>query len=141
MSAKRRIDEIDEEIENTVVSDLKNCKFSIQLDESALSVAAILMAYVKYCSKIKEQVTGEFLFAKHLETDEKERKFKCLQECLNKYDIPLENIIGSGFATFLPGVHCVLHRNNLPAKYLCLELHKALQFCIKCTNQIKAQPL
>ncbi|XP_071036604.1 zinc finger BED domain-containing protein 5-like [Parasteatoda tepidariorum] len=161
-SVKRRIDEMAEEIENTVVSELKNCKFSIQLDESVFGVSAILMMYVRYFSKIKGQVIDEFLFAKYLETDGKgETIFKCLQEYLNKYDIPFENIIAvvtdrapamvgryRGFTTFLkekvPGIctiHCVLHRNNLVAKYLSPELHKALQFCIKCINQIKAQPL
>lgn len=161
-SVKRRIDEMAEEVENTVVSELKNCKFSIQLDESVFGVSAVLMAYVRYFSKMKGQIIDEFLFAKYLETDGKGVTiFGCLQEYLNKYDIPLENIIAvatdgapamvgryRGFATLLkekvPGIrtiHCVLHRNNLVAKYLSPELHKALQFCIKSINQIKAQPL
>ncbi|XP_035232078.1 protein ZBED8-like, partial [Stegodyphus dumicola] len=149
-------------LKNTVVSELKNCKFSIQLDESVFGVSAILMAYVRYFSKIKGEVIDEFLFAKYLETDGKGVTiFRCLQEYLNKYDIPLENIIAvatdgapsmvgryRGFATCLkekvPGIrtiHCVLHRHNLVAKYLSSELHEALQFCIKSINQIKAQPL
>jgi len=161
-SVKRRIDEMAEEIENTVVSELKNCKFSIQLDESVFGVSAVLMAYVRYFSKIKGEVIDEFLFAKYLETDVKGVTiFRCLQEYLNKYDIPLENIIAvatdgalsmvgryRGFATYLkekvPGIrtiHCVLHRQNLVAKYLSPKLHEALQFCIKSINEIKAQPL
>ena len=161
-SVKRRIDEMAEDIEHMVVSELKNSKFSIQLDESVFGVSAILMAYVRYVSKRKGEVIDEVLFAKYLETDGKGVTiFRCLQEYLNKYDIPFENIIAvatdgapamvgryRGFATFLkekvPGIrtiHCVLHRNNLVAKYLSPELHKALQFCIKCINQIKAQPL
>lgn len=52
------------------------------------------MAYVRYFSKIKREVIDEFLFAKYLETYGKRVTiFKCLQEYLNKYVIPLENII------------------------------------------------
>lgn len=161
-SVKKRIDEMAEEVENTVVSELKHCKFSIQLDESVFGVSAILMAYVRYFSKIKGQIIDEFLFAKYLETDGKGITiFRCLEEYLNKFDIPLENITAvatdgapamvgryRGFATFLKEkvpdvrtIHCVLHRNNLVAKYLSPELYEALQFCIKSINQIRAQPL
>lgn len=161
-SVKRHIDEMAEEIENIVVSELKNCKFSIQLDESVFGISAILMVYVRYFSKIKGQVIDEFLFAKYLETDGKGVTiFRCLEEYLHKHNIPFENIIAvatdgapamvgryRGFATILkekvPGIrtiHCVIHRNNLVAKYLSPELHKALQFCIESINQIKAQPL
>ena len=47
-SVKRRIDEMAEDIKHMVVSELKNSKFSIQLDESVFGVSAILMAYVRY---------------------------------------------------------------------------------------------
>lgn len=101
-------------------------------------------------------------FYLHLEIGGKwETILSCLQVYLNKYDIPHENIkavatdeapamVGyyRGFATFLKEklprirtIHCVLHRNNLLTKYLSPELDKALQFCSKCINQIKAQPL
>lgn len=66
----------------------------LQLDESVFGVSAILMVYVRYSSKIKGNVIEEFLFGKYLETDEQEETvFRCLQKCLSKYDIPLENII------------------------------------------------
>ncbi|XP_071042546.1 zinc finger BED domain-containing protein 5-like [Parasteatoda tepidariorum] len=58
-SVKRRIDEMAEEIKNTVGSKLKNCKFSIQLDGFVFGVSAILMMYVRYFSKIKGQVIDE----------------------------------------------------------------------------------
>ena len=52
------------------------------------------MVHVRQFSKMKGQVIDEFLFAKYLETDENRLTiFRCLQEYLNKYDIPLENVI------------------------------------------------
>ncbi|XP_023226163.1 SCAN domain-containing protein 3-like [Centruroides sculpturatus] len=93
-SVKRRIDEMAENVENIVVSELKNCKFSIQLDESVFGVSSLLMVYVRYFSKSKCQIIDEFLFAKYLECDGKVLTiYRNLEEYLNKYDISINNII------------------------------------------------
>ena len=161
-TVKRRIDEMAEDVEKNLISELQHCKFSIQLDESTFGSENLLMAYVRYFSKLQKCIIDEFLFAKYLKTDAKGKTiFLCLEEYLKKHDISFSNItavatdgapsmIGRyrGFAAFLKEkvpdvrtIHCVLHRQHLVAKKLSDELHDALKVCIRSINKIKAHPL
>ena len=161
-TVSRRIDEMSDDVEKTLGSELQHSKFSIQLDESTFGSSNILMAYVRYKSPSLKCIIDEFLFAKYLRADSKgETILQCLEDYLNKMNVPIENItavatdgapamIGRyrGFASLLkrkvPGVrtiHCVLHRNHLVAKNLSNELHAALKVCIRSVNKIKAHPL
>ena len=157
-----QIDEMSDDVEKTLGSELQHSKFSIQLDESTFGSSNILMAYVRYKSPSLKCIIDEFLFAKYLRADSKgETILQCLEDYLNKMNVPIANItavatngapamIGHyrGFASLLkrkvPSVqtiHCVLHRNHLVAKNLSNELHAALKVCIGSVNKIKAHPL
>ena len=51
------------------------------------------MAYVRFHSLCLNDTVDEFLFANYLETDSTgEAIFLCLEEYLNKHNIPLRNI-------------------------------------------------
>ncbi|XP_023233556.1 zinc finger BED domain-containing protein 5-like [Centruroides sculpturatus] len=161
-TVQRRIEEMADDVERTLTSELQHCKFAIQLDESTFGSSNLLMAYVRFHSPSLNDTVDEFLFAKYLETDSKgETIFLCLQDYLNKHNIPFGNITAvatdgapamvgryRGFFVFLKKkvpkvhtVHCVLHRQHLVAKKLSGELHDTLKVCIRSINKIKAHPL
>ncbi|KAL7635463.1 UNVERIFIED_CONTAM: hypothetical protein RMT77_014532 [Armadillidium vulgare] len=60
-----------EDVEKTLASELKGCKFAIQLEESSLGNSNILMAYVRYFSQIQKEIIDEFFFARFLKEDGK----------------------------------------------------------------------
>ncbi|XP_076348262.1 uncharacterized protein LOC143245894 [Tachypleus tridentatus] len=66
---QRRVDEMAEE--KTLAPKLMHCKFSIQLDESTFGSSNIVMAYVRYFSKIQKQVIDELSFPRYLKGDAK----------------------------------------------------------------------
>lgn len=72
---KQHIYKMADEIENTVVSELNNCKLSVQLNESTCGVSAIFMMNVTYFNKMKGLDIDEFLFAKYLETEKRSDNF------------------------------------------------------------------
>lgn len=161
-TVQRRIEEMANDVERTLISELQHCKFAIQLDESTFGSSNILMAYVRFSSPSLNDIVDEFLFASYLNADSKgETIFLCLEDYLNKHNVPLENITAvatdgapamvgryRGFSVFLKEkvptvrtVHCVLHRQHLVAKKLSGELHEALKVCIRSINKIKTSPL
>ena len=85
-TVQRRIKEMAIDVEKTMITELQNAKFAIQLDESTFGTANLLMAYVRFYSPSLNDTVDEFLFAKYLETDSKgETIFLCLREYLNKH--------------------------------------------------------
>uniref|UniRef100_A0A5S6QDL0 DUF4371 domain-containing protein n=1 Tax=Trichuris muris TaxID=70415 RepID=A0A5S6QDL0_TRIMR len=67
-TVQRRIDEMGNDVEETLCKFLKNRKFSLQTDESALpGNEALLLAYVRFIKE--EELSQEFLFARQLVTD------------------------------------------------------------------------
>lgn len=69
-SVQRRIDEMAENIEESLCNHLKTCQFSIQLDESTLPTnEALLLSYVRFIKN--EKICQELLFARNLETNTK----------------------------------------------------------------------
>lgn len=160
-SVQRRIDEMAENIEETLCNMLRTTEFSLQLDESTLpGNESLLLAYVRFVKD--ESLVQELLFARQLETDTKgESIFRVVDDFFKEKDIPLSNILACatdgapsmvgrhrGFISFLkkavPGVltvHCVIHRQHLVAKNLSGRLHKSMSTVITAINKIKAHAL
>ncbi|GBP24961.1 Protein ZBED8 [Eumeta japonica] len=94
-SVQGRIDEMAENIEESLCNHLKTSKFSIQLDESTLPTnETLLLSYVRFIKD--EKICQELLFARNLETDTKgETVFKTLEKFCNEKEIPLKNIISA----------------------------------------------
>ena len=137
-TVRRRIDEMAENIENTLCSILKTKKFSLQLDESTLpGNESLLLAYVRYVEN--EKLNSEFLFARQLKTDTKGKSiFRVTEEFFREKEIPITNILSCatdgapsmvgryrGFLSYLKqavpnviAIHCVIHRQHLVAKNL-----------------------
>ncbi|XP_039309107.1 protein ZBED8-like [Solenopsis invicta] len=150
-SVQRRIDEMAENIEESLCDYLKTNQFSIQLDESTLPTnEALLLAYVRFIQD--EKISQELLFARNLETDTKgETIFNTLEKFCDEKKIPLKNIISAatdgapamagrhkGFIAYLKNkvpdvlaVHCVIHRQHLVARNLSERLFQSLQHVIK----------
>ena len=160
-TVQRRIDELTDDVDKILASELEDSKLSLQLDESTFVSSNLLMAYVRYYSQSQKDIIDEILFAKHLTADAKgETILQCVQQCFKKHKKPLSNIsavatdgapavIGwyTGFASLLKEkmpdmrtVHCVLHRQLLVAKKLSGELHGAMKVCIRIINKIEAHP-
>ena len=158
----RRIADMSNDVESILISELKEVKFSMQLDEATFGTQNILMSYVRYYSNTKKSIIDEFLFAKYLKTDSKgETIFRCVKEYFEKHCISFHNVTAiatdgapsmvgkyKGFLAIVKKenanirtVHCVCHRQHLVAKNLTDELHSALQVFIKTINKIKANPL
>ena len=96
-SVQRRVDEMAENIEQTLCNMLTTTKFSLQLDESTLpGKESLLLAYVRFVKD--ESLVQELLFARQLETDTKgESVFYVIENFFKEKDIPLSNILA--FAT------------------------------------------
>lgn len=161
ITVQRRIDEMAQDVEDSLCGYLKTSRFSIQLDESTLpGNEALLLAYVRFSKE--EQICQELLFAKYLQTDTKgESIFRALDEFLKEKEIPLNNILSvatdgapamvgryRGFLAYLKKevpnaftVHCIIHRQHLVAKNLSTRLHNSLQYVIKAINTIRSSSL
>lgn len=160
-SVQRRIDEMAENIEESLCDHLRTSQFSIQLDESTLPTnEALLLSYVRFIKD--EKICEELLFARNLETDTKgETIFNTLEKFCDEKEIPLKNIISvatdgapamtgchKGFIAYLKnkipgvlGVHCVIHRQHLVARNLSEKLFQSLQYVIKAVNKIRNSSL
>lgn len=160
-TVRRRIDEMAEDIEESLCDILKKQRFGLQLDESTLpGNEALLLGYARF---IKDnEVMQELLFAKELETDTRGASiFTAVEQFFKEQDIPMKNIIAcatdgapaltgkhKGFLSYLKKavpdvftIHCVIHRQHLVAKNLSCRLHNSLSIVVKSVNKIKNQPL
>ena len=70
-TVQRHIDEVALDVEKTLISELRGCKFANQLGESTFSADNILMAYVRYCSANMKCIVDEFLFVKYIRSTNK----------------------------------------------------------------------
>ena len=160
-SVQRRVDEMAENIEETLCNILAATEFSLQIDESTLpGNESLLLAYVRFVKD--EKLVQELLFARQLKTDTKgESVFNVVENFFKEKNIPLSNILACatdgapsmigrhrGFISFLkkavPGVltvHCVIHRQHLVAKNLSGRLYKSMNTVITAVNKIKAHSL
>lgn len=161
-TVKRRIVDIADDIEKTVVSHLKSCHyFSLQIDESTdISDNANLICFVRY--DFENTIYEEFLFCKSLPTrTTAEEIFNLINDYINKNNIEWKKCVGlssdgaramSGIRTGLyPMVkvvapecvwtHCSIHREALAVKKMPLPLTATMQECVKFINFIKSRPL
>ena len=92
-SVQRRVDEIAENIEETLCNNLAATEFSLQIDESTLpGNESLLLAYVRFVKE--EKSVQELLFARQLKTDTKgESVFNVVENFFKEKNIPLSNIL------------------------------------------------
>ncbi|XP_076049445.1 zinc finger BED domain-containing protein 5-like [Oratosquilla oratoria] len=137
-AVQRRIDEMADDVEKTLTTELQHCMFSIHLNESTYTSSNILMAYVRYNSPSLNCIVDEFLFGKYLEGDVKVATdgAPAIFDRHMELTASLKERVSS-----VRTVHCVLDKHHLVAKELSGELHDALTVCIRSVNKIKAHPL
>uniref|UniRef100_A0A5S6Q6I3 DUF4371 domain-containing protein n=1 Tax=Trichuris muris TaxID=70415 RepID=A0A5S6Q6I3_TRIMR len=155
-TVQRRIDVMAKEMEDTLCSLFR--EFSLVLDESTLpGNEAILLAYVRFIKD--EHLMQECLLAKELKTDAKGHLiFRIVDEYFEEKKIPIKNMLAvatdgapsmvgchRGFVAYLKqmvtevlAIHCVVHRQNLVAKYLSRRLNESLQCAV---NRMKSNSL
>ncbi|MEE6510581.1 hypothetical protein FKM82_030541 [Ascaphus truei] len=161
-TVKRRIVEMADNIEETVVSHLKECRFfSLQVDESTdISDKANLMCFVRY--DFANTTREEFLFCKPLTTrTTAEEIFNLIDNYINQNGIEWKKCVGlsSDGARAMAGartrlfprikavapdcvwVHCSIHREALAVKKMPLLLTATMQQCVRFINYIKSRPL
>lgn len=159
---KRRIVDMANNIEATIVGHLKSCYyFSLQVDESTdVSDNANLMCFVRY--DLGNTSHEELLFCKSLPTrTTAEELFNLINRYIIENGIEWNKCVGlssdgaramSGIRTGLfprvkavapecVWVHCSIHREALAVKKMPLSLTETMQECVKFINFIKSRPL
>ena len=71
LSAQRRIDEMANNVEETLTSDFQHCRFSIQHDEATFGSSDISMDYVRLHGSSMNDTVDDILFANYLDTESK----------------------------------------------------------------------
>lgn len=156
----RRIQDISEEIEATVIDRIKDSKFfAIQVDESTdVASFAILLVIARY---LKDNEVEENLLLCHalLERTTGEDIFNAIDCYFKAKGISWSNCCGlctdggksvAGFYSGLRGrvmkvapnvtwSHCCIHRQNLASKHLPGELKLVLDDAVKIVNFIKSR--
>ncbi|KAG0442087.1 SCAN domain-containing protein 3 [Dictyocoela muelleri] len=149
------------DVEIELISQLKNVKFALQLDETTLpDNSAILIAYVRYLHE--NTIKEEMLFIRNLKTDKRgESIFTEVHKYFTEHDLPFENIIACatygaasmtvryrGFIAYLKSrpqnlfcIHCVIHRQHLVSKELSVKWNSSLSIVIKAIKHIKSNSL
>lgn len=161
-TVKRRIVDMANNIEATIVGHLKSCYyFSLQVDESTdVSDNANLMCFVRY--DLGNTSHEELLFCKSLPTrTTAEELFNLINRYIIENGIEWNKCVGlssdgaramSGIRTGLfprvkavapecVWVHCSIHREALAVKKMPLSLTETMQECVKFINFIKSHPL
>ncbi|GFQ86541.1 SCAN domain-containing protein 3 [Trichonephila clavata] len=140
-----------------VVEKLKTRKFSVQLNESTLRDSeAVLIIYLRYVYKGN---FAEEMFCKSLESTTTSKDiFNKLKTFSDSNNIPMKNITScasdgipimmgkeNGYLKLMKEensnmllVHCVIHRENLVAKYISPVVNVIFNLAIKCINATKA---
>lgn len=160
-TVRRRIQEMSDDIEDQLVSNLKDTKFSIQLDESTdITNKALLLVFVKFhgddnlfedilfCKELEERTTGEDVFnlvdgymdAKGIEWR------NCVGVCTDgaaamtgKNSGVVKRVLER--APDAKWIHCYLHRENLAAKKMSQPLSEVMSQAVKIINFFKSSAL
>ena len=158
-TVKRRIVHLDEDIEEQVVTSIRNsAAFAIQLDEST-DVASLsqLIAFVRYIDK--DTMNTEFLFCKPLKTTCKaEDIYELISDYFHIHKIDWNTLVSCTtdgapammgkktgvikrlkcVAPQLIGNHCCLHRQVLSSKAMPGELATTFNHIVEAINAIKS---
>lgn len=157
----RRIQDMSDDVEMTIISRIKNSKFfAIQVDESTdVTNFAILLVIARYfvdneieenlllCHPLSERTRGEDIFtAIDSYTKEKEIDWSdCCGLCTDgaKSMSGIYSGLRSRVMKVAPNVnwsHCCIHRQNLACKNLPRELKLVLDEAVQVVNFIKSRP-
>lgn len=159
-TVSRRIYDMAEDVENSLISRLKISKFAIQLDESTdVAGLAILMVFVRY--SMFESFEEDLLLCKPLPTTTTGAEiFKLIDDYFTENSIPWDNCVDvcSDGAKAMVGKtagavsrikekaracdssHCILHRHALAMKKMSAPLKEVLDESVKIINFIKSRP-
>ncbi|XP_022183319.1 zinc finger MYM-type protein 6-like [Myzus persicae] len=160
---KRRIEEMADDIENQVITMMKNSPFySIQLDESTdVSNKALLLCFVRveYGGGLQEELLCSLNLPGRTTSSE---IFEALDSYFQKHGIEWKKCIGictdgaanmvghlSGIVAKVKNVghpdilstHCILHHEQLASKKISPELYEVLSDVIKIVNHIRHKAL
>ncbi|XP_063872067.1 LOW QUALITY PROTEIN: protein FAM200C-like [Scylla paramamosain] len=161
-TAKRRIDELSEDIKEQVLDKIKASRFfAIQCDESTDVVHLCqLLVYSRFVDE--GTVKEEILFSAALEATAKAIDvFSKVDEFFQEHSLSWEKLVGvctdgapsmigsrSGFVKLVKeknpavtGTHCVIHRQSLASKTLPSNLRSSLNLAIKVVNFVKHSSL
>ena len=158
---QRRILDLSDNIEQSVMAKLQNCLFAIQVDESTdISNHAQLIAFIRFIDE--GTIINQFLCCKKLPTTTKGQDvFDILTTYLEKHGLSWDSCAGictdgapsmvgsiKGFASLVqkcnPTIvrtHCFLHREALVSKISQNELKEVLNEVIEIVNFIKTRPM
>ena len=158
---QRRILDLSDNIEESVISKFQNSLFALQIDESTdISNHAQLIAFIRVIDE--DAIINQFLCCKQLPTTTKGQDiFDEITICLEKYGLSWDLCVGictdgapsmvgsvKGFASLVekqnPTIvrtHCFLHREVLVSKITQNELKEVLNQVIEMVNFIKTRPL
>lgn len=157
----RRIHDISENINEQLISKLKNKNFAIQLDEATDSNKdAHLICYIRFMDKTN--IIEALLFCKPIFGDTKAQTlFDITNDFMNCNNINWENCLdvctdgARAMAGHYGGLqalirkkapemiwtHCIIHRESLASQNMCPSLNTVLQTVIKVVNYIKTRPV
>jgi len=158
---QRRILDLSDNIEESVISKFQNSLFALQIDESTdISNHAQLIAFIRVIDE--DAIINQFLCCKELPTTTKGQDiFDTITACLEKYGLSWNLCVGictdgapsmvgsvKGFTSLVekqnPNIvrtHCFLHREVLVSKITQNELKEVLNQVIEMVNFIKTRPL
>ena len=152
----RRIDEMNDNIENKLCNYLKENQFSMQIDESTLRHSeSLLLCYVRFISN--GEMKEDLLFSKLILNCKGLNVYEEIKNYFELKSISLEHwvalatdgaslMIGkySGVVSGLKkdnlsliSIHCVVHRQHLIAKELIVKLNHSSKIIIITVNKIK----
>ena len=157
---RRRQDEMSNQLEDTLINNLRSGKFSLQIHESTMHNISLLLAYFRYFEG--HTICEEMLFIKVLPSHVTgEVLYDVTKGYFDKNNIPLVNLVQvstdgvpamrgqhKGFvsrkkeaAPHILTIHCIIHRQHLSAKRLGGGMEEPLNIAISLINFIKANCL
>uniref|UniRef100_A0A8C5CF82 DUF4371 domain-containing protein n=1 Tax=Gadus morhua TaxID=8049 RepID=A0A8C5CF82_GADMO len=160
-TVSKRIIEIANDMKCQIIERVKNCRFSLQLDESTdVTSVAQLLVFVRYsyegklhedmlfCSPMEGRCTSSDIFncLNGWMEDAGLQWANCLSICTDGAAAMLGKNKGLkakvlSVAPHAKFTHCIIHKEALPSKTLEPELNNVLQTAIKMVNFIKSRPL
>lgn len=160
-TVRNRIQDLSNDVKDTIISRISQTKFSLQLDESTdVAGLAVLMTFVRY--EFSGSFHEDILFCKPLPSSTSGSEiFSLLDAFFIENSIPWDNCIDvctdgakamvghvAGVVTRIKKVsknctssHCVLHRHSLATKKMPALLKQVLDNAVKIINFVKARPL
>lgn len=160
-SVRYRIQDLSNDVKDTIISRISQTKFSLQLDESTdVAGLSVLMTFVRY--EFPSSFHEDMLFCKPVPSSTSGSEiFSLFDAFFIENSIPWNNCIDvctdgakamvgpvAGVVTRIKKVsknctscHCILHRHSLAMKKMPASLKQVLDNAVKIVNFVKARPV